>query len=695
MVFVASLASIPSCVSSILCRSKMTQQEFIELVKKLDLHSRLMALATGTGLSTSSVVRRAAVACLDRLFSLLVLIANDHSFKSSGYLSGSLSFNVNLVPDVKISGKNLVDERIGALQISVNALAFDVFASKILSLRNNNGFLSSPSVRLAMWKLVASICQFSLPSSLRKIGAHEALLLPASERSSEMNDEPDDIFEGNSMLLWFFRAPFADPDKSVREYAADNLGAVLLSDKAKFIFTLFLKNSEWRSWLRDQKHSSIRYADLIVDRFYREIDSLLYKYCYVDQSQLSFTATAGGSTVESTSFEASTGKATAASGHQCSALSILSCICRSANIGTPLGLHLFEHSLLRLVRFWVCPNSSRVPCTSNTTSIIGHLQPDASILSSLAHEELCKIDAELSLFSILMTEECRKRLLPAIFAEILVTTRTGAEHIAGDRAILERHFNLLVVFIRSFLIFYDDKDSTEGKAKYSTGRKYVPQKSSTYADLLHFIDSEYRVVVPALIRDEDYHALKQCALFRLYLLEQMAITRKAGTNISEKEMGGVENGDSIDWKRLTTDLGKHVMKLCAAPGIVKEVLPILLLHPDRAPWIFYFRTVLGGSVELKDAFAEKNVTNSVKTLAWKLGEYDDVDITSSGQGSYRGSHQVVLALKKLGLIHDIAKSPDDDAYDALKTLDAAQLDASSNAGLDSAKRLISSKMVSA
>ena len=720
IVVTSALAFLPSCISLITQRpgTRMEQKNFIQFINKLGLHRGINALAfpSQTSSPVPSAICRAAVVCLHRLLDIYTSCSDtgNHLDESSYNKSvSSLLLSVASRFSASEDCRSVHNTRGGrqSAPTLISSAAFDLLVSPMILTKED--FTNMPSqVRLVKWKYLAFACHHCSSLQLRKSGGHVQLLASGSNASGndkrppaeELECDDDEEDEGAARcipsLLWLLQAPFVDPDSLVRDYAADNIGPVLLGNDCKVLYALLLNDSEWHVWAQDSTGSCENYSRDIVERFFREIDSLLYRYCYVNQSQLSFTArgpvrsTATADSSSASAFRSrSTGeeKAALALSHQISALKALSSICLNANRKTPHGVSLFEHALLHIIRLWVSPNSSRIAMPHKVDVCV----PGASILSSVAWNELCRIDSECTLWRILMSSDSMYRFTPTIYSQILAPIDDNGKPCAVEPSEMEWYLQCMIRFTRAFLI-EGMSNISESRAFVHTRHSYVPRRLQAYMDISEFNKGNFPAIASALIVDRDIEALKMMYFFRAYIIDEGTDIRREGQqkSLGEKVRGENATQQGSTFKELirNTDLSENLTELYANPLFVTKALPRLLLEPGSESMYFYVRTILRCKIGLTAIFADNYLTTTLKDIIWEMGKYDITDICDKSRTSYYS----VLALQKLGLIHDLKaqSEKDNNTRDVMKSLGAVYADASTSEGYDAARRLVSKRMVS-
>ena len=732
LVTASALACVPFCISTNAQKpssskgNQVDAKNVIQMITKLGLHRSVAAIAfPPSGESTKSMhppaLQRAAVVCLHRLLEMYVSPPSIEDSPSGG--SSSINTVSSCVMNLVSSYSTLQNARgkSAAVPSQISSAAFDLLVSPMMVSKQD--FASLPSqVRLALWKFLAFSCSVCSPSQLRRSNGHSHLVsyrLAASENHPESGqDAARDTDEGAASdtvrtpsLLWLLHAAFADEDGIVRDYAAREIGSALrLEAGCNPLFSLTLNDVEWQAWAKDPVGTSNKFTPAVVERLFREIDSLLHKFCYINESQLSYTfagtitstvgstSSGGGGGGEGNTSAAAQSKASMALSRQISALKGLSSICRQVDLDTSLGKALFEHSLLHIVRLWISPNSSRVGVPTPVELRV----PGGSVLASAAWDEICKIDRQYSLCSFLISEASMQRYTATLFSEILV----GSEkQDTQDPIEIERHIVALMQFIRAFLIDAIGAEIKETHAFANTRQKFIPRRKDAYSDILKFVQMYFPEICATLILDKDMKALKMFCFFQRFILDEGSALRREenSKSVGEKIQGGKTWHRSSVIKDVIKkmDLNRAMIEHYAAPDFAKAALTRVLLKPQSDALYFYVRTILGDTLSLVQVFAKPYKIHVLDKIVYELGKYDIADVRKcleNGPGSsICSSYSACFALKRLGLIQDLQDKTNDDetnAIGAMKRLGAVHTDASRELGLEAAKKLVTIRMVS-
>ena len=409
-------------------------------------------------------------------------------------------------------------------------------------------------------------------------------------------------------LVWIFYAAFVDPDKTVRQYAARNLGLILLGNESRLLFSLFLTKTEWDYW--ENKHDERKLATPLLTRFFQEIETLMFKFCSVPPTQLSYTMGGGtaqtttGASSNSTFSDSTTGSTIT---YQYSALCALSSLCEHADVNRITGALIFEGALRRIIRFWLTKKRNNSPSIEK--------------LSVLAFTELRRLH-KIRPFSHMIVQR-NTSFLTSLFSEMLMPS--FAEGISGH----PERFHHLHVFINDFII-----QSSHRKISDSFG-----------VSALEYIEATLPIVVPALIIEKDFDTLRMTTGFWLFLKSKKRREEKSGKIGISPTIFRSRRLNTIGVKRLSEDT-KH---MCISPRLLQHIIPKLLLHPERGPLIFFLKTVVNTELNIKDLFtAVQDLV--LKNLIWELGAAElNGNSDSSKRSEYR-KNDVLMALKKGSLL---------------------------------------------
>lgn len=246
---------------------------------------------------------------------------------------------------------------------------------------------SCPSnVRLARWKCLASTCLRSTVSELSQIKDCSETAEGRASRSKrgrdnildlerDMIQETPSLYKSSTSLMWLLLSAFADSSSDFRYASAPEIGRILLASKAGLLYTLFSTPSQWRRQDKEREldmctGESLRCAtaEVVVGAMFQEIDRLLYGYCHVPQSQLSFTMGHSAMNEFYTSAISSTATRKASSAEalsfQRSAIMALSSMCIHADTESLSGLLVFEQAMSRLIRFWTALDADQDQSTT-------------------------------------------------------------------------------------------------------------------------------------------------------------------------------------------------------------------------------------------------------------------------------------------------------------------------------------------
>ena len=560
------------------------------------------------------------------------------------------------------------------------------------------GCEASPEVRLSAFKFLASVV---LSCSVEQLRNTEEYLYFSTNQSKEVMDTNEKggekkisskAFNGIdvencenqcverldqsrsdqkttlSPLVWLFQLAFIDPNSVVRNFAARKFGLVLLKKKSNLLLSLFLTKAEWKQWECKCEDSEI--VEFLIPRFFKEIEKLMHKYCFVSSTQLSYTMGFGTSSndkspVLSTSATATSPLPNPATGpnilYQYSALNSLSSLCEYSDVNSITGVLIFEGALLKIIRFWI---SKRYENSMLLEKI-----------SLYAFSELCRLNRLRPLSKIIAQR--KETFLAPLFSEILMPSLTDG--VTGDA----ERFHYIHVFIDSFIV-------------NSPGPKSHKRQ---VLNALHYLESILPIIIPTLIVEKDFDTLRMVTGLRLHLKKN-----QKRNNISKKgrisPRAFVSSQSSMSIKTLTEET-KH---LCVESRILEHILPKLLLCHERGPLIFFLKNVINAELNLKDLFTV--VQDLVlKHLIWELGKADMGNPINVLQGCAYHKDDVLLALKKGALIwsgkgndnkqkmNEINESQESKRYNAINGVDAMDTDAGKEIGSEAAAKWISDRFM--
>jgi hypothetical protein len=452
---------------------------------------------------------------------------------------------------------------------------------------------------------------------------------------SEAIEEPPTLKKIASSLIWLLRSVFADDSSSFRDTAAREVGRVLLENKSSLLYALFSTPSNWRR--QDDEEGIDRCSEeslhqcaaleLVVAPLFQEIDRLLCRYCQVPQSQLSFTM--GNSVMNDVSASGISSVATKkassknALSYQRSAVTALSSLCQYADIESPCGLLVFEHSMSRLVRFWTALDSEQ-------SQIVLDDSANSVSTSAMAFGEMIRLNRIRNLQSIL-TQKSFERFMPRLFSDILLPSTgmilgSGGADVPGivERESRERQFRFLLTFIGSFLL--PSVESTACSSKTAT-----VHGSYCLHCVIEFVATVLPSVITASVMVEDHDLLLLVTGFRLFLRGEKRkvdkTAKKAASFGTGRLLGSSPRSTATTSKTLGVDssrkeLVEQTKLLCLSPEIIELILPRTLMMPDRSQLIFFLDIVLQRKMPLQKMLASKDGV-FLKGIVWEYGRNGD------------------------------------------------------------------------
>jgi len=511
----------------------------------------------------------------------------------------------------------------------------------------------SSHVRRARWEFIRSSCYVLEFADLQKLAtfipSRNCALNNRNNEGSKMSTSeiieldtnatespPMHLYKPIPVLIWLLQIPFMDDDALVRRYASERLGLLLCSREFKTMHALLYGNGE-RSNNNNDKPFDIT---TIISLFFDTVDDLLYKFCGVAQSQLSCTARMTRTISNHTyTYSGSDGMDTILS-RQISAIRVIKSLCRNASPETKHGPSFIEKGLTRLIRLWI-DNLNRIPreyCSLDS-------RDDSNIVSIASFEALCYLH-ECGSFGSKMLKHCEGSFLPGLFSEVL------SRGIIDQKTSFKKSYLSLMLFMHTFLVVVSD---------YSCIR--LRDEFEHVFATLSYVDSVLPTVITGLVIEQDYEALCACTGFRLYLISEF--------NRLEKQLNYIENEEVIvgannmkkgfiQMSKLGSSKGlkRQTSLLCVSEQgnlkVLSKVLPRLLLEPQRAPLVFFLRTVLQSEVSLRVLLEQKELT-VIEEIIWELGTLEDendadTQIPDLPWFERKSSNTILQALKKGALI---------------------------------------------
>ena len=288
-----------------------------------------------------------------------------------------------------------------------------------------------------------------------------------------------------SILTWFLDTTFMDDDEAVRNFTSKYIGPILLNNNCRVLFGIF------------RNGKSVDKSNIISNLF-DKIDQLLYKYCCVDQSQLSFTAamtlTAQGTQNLCSTENVKENRKKAS--HQATVVQTIAPLCKYTSLDQNCGIQMLEKGVLRLVRFWIASSSKRNDQFSLDSSKFDEF--DMNTVSAISYQAIHSIKDRIRALSI----QRRDTFIPGLFFEIL--SHGNSDNGIADSSPSNKAHQFLSYFIQEILLnidFNHDFDNLN--------------------IILTYTEDALPLVISAILIEEDYNTLCACTRFRLYLINEL------------------------------------------------------------------------------------------------------------------------------------------------------------------------------
>ena len=410
----------------------------------------------------------------------------------------------------------------------------------------------------------------------------------------------------------------------ISKQVANQFGNVLLGNQCKVFCTLFLSNRKSKAGASIETR-----ADNAVKRFFGEMEYLFIKFFRLPHAIITFTDDGpNGPNDEGMN----------AHGLEI-AVCLLQSLCRTACVDSAIGNHIFQQSLLRLIRIWVGSTSSEYTETDMTNSPF-HAAYDA--IKGLFRDKKQRTDTLKS-----------GDFAAAIFREFFLPSVKDS--------IPWKRYQLLVEFIESCILPYT---RSQGLPLHGLD---VPNS----LEVGGFIDNIYPSILTSMIFNEDISGLEMCAAFRMYIVSEnkkqsrshkkivdellvgKQLKRNRPTSFARDLVAGAKiAGTAVSTKGLT----ENMKLLCWKSHVIESVLPKLLLHSDRSI-LKFFADLCPPNTSLSQILQEKELT-VLKTLVWELGaDYPAEDrpnevYSNISEEKKTTRRDVILALKMGYLIKE-------------------------------------------
>ena len=461
------------------------------------------------------------------------------------------------------------------LAVHTHHLSTDL-SSEILHMDIPSSETSDSTTRIATWALVAQACQSAKVMDL--------YATPAG-RITSSTDVASKCFVGKpASMVWLLEAPFVDPDPKVRTHLANRLGQVLLRNDARVFLSLFANRTEMNSLAQDDSVGNGSTAAIVVSRAFHEINSRMFKFCQIPQSQFSFTmAHTSASESTSTSMSETRQKQTdELIDFQYAAIEALASLCLGVNPSSSFGRLVFQLSFVRLLRFWTSMDHNSQASDSSPDSMIS--------ITALAFQAIMRISSNNDVGHLLQLQG-KEIYAPILFVDLLLpcTTYLLSES-SGDcdpmgRENRKRQYDMIFKFIGSFLV--------KPPTGFPQSLEAMQDHESLAFDVSAFFDDAIRYIFPQLILENDYDTLCLATGFNLFLrYHQRQVEKQEALEVLDARdyligspLGSTTKIRGVDGTRGL--LEEQTKILCLHPSNIGLILPRLLASDMSAPVIFF------------------------------------------------------------------------------------------------------------
>lgn len=500
------------------------------------------------------------------------------------------------------------------------------------------------------WSMLASAAMRTRSNDIRRLASGRSIAKNEKNSASVATAIASPRKLGT--IQWLLSAPFSDSRYALRLRASKAFGELLLGNNASILFAVFGQDEEFDAFQRNvgEHHRTDFHSDnhsaSVVSRIFQEIDTILYRHCFVPQSQLSFTvATTSHSSGESTGgVTDSRSHALVRARYHYTAVRSFASLCQkcAAVATTSLGKLVFELALLRLVRFWAM------------FFRLGGVEDGAEVcISALAYRELRK----LSMMGMLegVVAPCGKETFsPGLFSDMLLP---AANFVLSDAAVSSaaraQQFRLFAGFISTFLVKIQSATVVPG-SKGAARMLHINLSARSMDLVIDHVDDCIRFVFPVFILEKDYDTLRLTTAFKLFLLGEKRNIEK-GRERSYVGSTFNELSRTRTSRKKQPDLDEQTMNLCLSPDKIEHVLPRLLMyHEDRSQLVFFLQTVLRKRISLSQMINKRDEL-VLKSIVWELGGED------SGARAIQALKTAAIAKQHIGRERPLQEESAEDA----------------------------------
>ena len=477
--------------------------------------------------------------------------------------------------------------------------------------------------RIRKWRLVKEVV---LQASVAELSS-----MPKVQSGFVDPVQNQNVLKMPSVLVNMLSVPFADMDYQVRLSLSRDLGEFLLQRNGHVLLSTFGScDIEAANGDRTDDSTSV---GTTISFLFQEIDRLLFHHSCMPQSQLSSTFTTTSASEEYRN------SAEIAAEYQHTALRAIASLCQYSELDNPYGHVIFEHALLRLVRFWA---------TSDHCTDENERESSGSPVSALSFSEIRRLTSICD-FSKLSSGKSQRTFIPALFSEVLLPAAGSLADETGKkgfgRDLQQRQNHCLYSFLESFVLSNPDEKSPSG----TNGKLRLLHGSVSPCIIANFVDESLCFAIPSMVIEKDYDAIRLATGFKLFVLG-MHHSNSSG-----------DNGDSLvgvsiralTSRALGTTKSRHGLEeqtklLCLQPKMTQHILPRLLIdNTDRSQLVFFLHVVLQKKMAFKELISSSDKT-ILKEIIWELGGSSHVD------------QQSIQALKVAALARERVAKDDED-----------------------------------
>ena len=471
-------------------------------------------------------------------------------------------------------------------------LSGDIMDSTLDLLRSAPIEHAEPVARLLLWQVAAWLIQSST-----EIERH--LLLAGDNQD----------LGASKWLKYLVSTPFSDDNERIRTYTAGEIGRLIILNPV--IRGVVMGTANKNRVQNFSKHGlCINPTEQIEEtRLFKDIDSLLHRYCQIPQSQLSFTV---GLSMGSDDDDWRTRVSGRVAFHRSGILALGSLFGHFFNLRDVGGDLIAKDSFLRVVRFLVFFAQNRIDEASSFTF---------GVLSSVLYKANTGHHKPF-LFQV----------APATFRDVLfpssiyfTATDRGNKNPLVDQ--LEQACRLLYALVEKIFVIGDFND-------------FTLFGGVTTNDINESLNTYLPNVLCQLIIEKDYEVLRSLTAFSRYVMSRRHEFRKGrrATVSFEEDFKPGFSSRSHAWAR---NLEEQTKELCSVPDIIERLLPLLLMHAGPDEDRFFTKRVLQNKLSLPKVL-HRHGQLVLRGLITELGESDEAP------------KEVIWALKRAAIARDLS-----------------------------------------